>query len=281
MLDENQVRQVVRQVVERTLGSAEAGGKGQEAGRPESPAPEAANPGRSQTVDRPQARRVVSEEEVRATPEGATILVPADALITPLARTLAQERRITIGQPRYITPPQGVMYRGQQPAPGGPPVGAPLPSPWSRVVALGADHGGFELKEDLKAYLKELGYRIQDVGTYSTQPVDYPDFALAVAQAVASGQAWRGIMVDGAGIGSCMAANKVPGVRAAMCYDLATAKNSREHNDANVLTLGGRLIAKDLARQIVKTFLETPVGEERHQKRVQKIVDIERRFLRR
>ena len=263
MLDENQVRQVVRQVVERTLGSAEAGGKGQGAGGPPS---EAANPGRAQAVDRPQARRVVTEEEVRATPEGATILVPADALITPLARTLAQERRITIGQ---------------QPAPGGPPVGAPLPSPWSRVVALGADHGGFELKEDLKAYLKELGYRVQDVGTSSTQPVDYPDFALAVAQAVASGQAWRGIMVDGAGIGSCMAANKVPGVRAAMCYDLATAKNSREHNDANVLTLGGRLIAKYLARQIVKTFLETPVGEERHQKRVQKIIDIERRFLRR
>jgi ribose 5-phosphate isomerase B len=263
MLDESRVRQVVRQVVERTLGSGEAEGKGQEA---RAPAPEVTNPSRPQTVDKPQARRVVTEEEVRATPEGTTILVPADALITPLARTLAQERRVTISQ---------------QPAPGGPPVGAPLPSPWSRVVALGADHGGFELKEDLKTYLKELGYRIQDVGTSSTQPVDYPDFALAVAQAVASGQAWRGIMVDGVGIGSCMAANKVPGVRAAMCYDLATAKNSREHNDANVLTLGGRLIAKDLARQIVKTFLETPVGEERHQKRVQKIVDIERRFLRR
>jgi ribose 5-phosphate isomerase B len=109
--------------------------------------------------------------------------------------------------------------------------------------------------------------------------VDYPDFAFAVAQLVAQGRAWRGIIVDGAGIGSCMAANKVPGVRAAMCYDQATAFNSREHNNANVLTLGAGLIGSNLARQIVKTWLETAFGGGRHARRVNKIMDIEQRFL--
>ncbi|MDO9066538.1 MAG: ribose 5-phosphate isomerase B, partial [Chloroflexota bacterium] len=150
---------------------------------------------------------------------------------------------------------------------------------WNRVVALGSDHGGFELKEDLRSCLKELGYLVRDCGTKGPDPVDYPDFALAVAAAVSSEECWRGIMVDGAGIGSCMVANKVPGVRAAMCYDLASARNSREHNDANVLTLGGRMITQEVARQIVKVFLEIPCTEERHLKRVRKIIDVERRFL--
>jgi ribose 5-phosphate isomerase B len=148
------------------------------------------------------------------------------------------------------------------------------------VVAIGADHGGYALKEDLKAYLGELGYSVVDCGTDSTDAVDYPDFAFAVAQQVARHHAWRGIVVDGAGIGSCMAANKVPGVRAAMCYDQATAINSREHNDANVLTLGAGLIGRNLAQQIAKTWLETPSGGGRHARRVDKISDIERRFSR-
>ena len=148
------------------------------------------------------------------------------------------------------------------------------------MVALGADHGGYGMKEDLKAYLGELGYQVVDCGAYSTASVDYPDFAYAVAKLVAEGRAWRGIMVDGAGIGSCMAANKVPGVRAAMCYDHATAVNSREHNDANVLTLGGMLLGSNLAHQIVKAWLETDFGGGRHARRVDKIMDIERRFLR-
>jgi ribose 5-phosphate isomerase B len=137
------------------------------------------------------------------------------------------------------------------------------------------------MKTDLKAYLIELGYEVVDCGTQSTASVDYPDFAYAVALSVAEGRAWRGIMVDGAGIGSCMAANKVPGVRAAMCYDHATAVNSREHNDANVLTLGGVLLGSSLARQIVKTWLETDFGGDRHARRVDKIMGIERRFTRR
>lgn len=145
----------------------------------------------------------------------------------------------------------------------------------SKIVALGADHGGFGLKETLKGYLEENDYQVIDCGTHSPESVDYPDFARAVAQHVADGSAWRGIMVDGAGIGSCMAANKVPGVRAAMCYDHATASNSREHNNANLLTLGAGLIGPNLAKQITKTFLETEFGGGRHARRVDKIMAIE------
>jgi ribose 5-phosphate isomerase B len=145
-------------------------------------------------------------------------------------------------------------------------------------VALGADHGGFALKESLKTYLTELGYQVVDCGTHSAEPVDYPDLAYAVARLVSSGEAWRGIVVDGAGIGSAMAANKVPGVRAALCYDHATALNSREHNDANVLTLGAGLIGPNLARQIAETWLSTAFGGGRHQRRVDKIMEIEQRF---
>jgi RpiB/LacA/LacB family sugar-phosphate isomerase len=151
---------------------------------------------------------------------------------------------------------------------------ATKPTPNKRV-ALGADHGGYGLKEILKAYLEENGYQIIDCGTNGTESVDYPDFARAVAQHVADGSAWRGIMIDGAGIGSCMAANKVPGVRAAMCYDHATAFNSREHNNANLLTLGAGLIGSSLAKQITATFLETEFGGGRHARRVEKIMAIE------
>lgn len=148
-----------------------------------------------------------------------------------------------------------------------------------KTVAVGADHGGFEMKEALKPYLGELGYAVIDCGTNDKTAVDYPDFAYAVAKNVAEGKAWRGIVVDGAGIGSCMVANKVPGVRAAMCYDLSSALNSREHNDANVLTLGAGLIGLNLAKQIAKTWLGTEFGGGRHAPRVGKIIAIERQFL--
>jgi ribose 5-phosphate isomerase B len=146
-----------------------------------------------------------------------------------------------------------------------------------RRIAIGADHGGFVMKEDLKKFLQEQGFQVDDCGTYSTDSVDYPDFAYAVAIKVSSGKAWRGIIIDGAGIGSCMAANKVPGVRAAMCYDHATAVNSREHNAANVLTLGAGLIGLYLARQIVKTWLDTEFAGGRHSRRVSKIMNIEKK----
>jgi len=148
-----------------------------------------------------------------------------------------------------------------------------------KVVAIGADHGGYELKEALKPELKTLGFEINDVGTNSKDAVDYPDFAHAVAQAVGNGKAWRGIMIDGAGIGSCIVANKVPGVRAGMAYDYSSAVNSREHNDTNVLTLGAGLIGVNLAKQIVKTWLTTEFGGGRHAGRVDKIKSVEKKYL--
>lgn len=210
------------------------------------------------------ARPLIDEATVRDLAPGATLRVPQGAVITPLARQLAQERRITLDE------------------------GAPTPDarastskvPPQQRVAIGADHGGYALKEALKPHLQSLGYEVVDCGTHSTDSVDYPDFAYAVARLVADGQCANGIMIDGAGIGSCMAANKVPGVRAALCYDHATALNSREHNHANVLTLGAGLIGVNLARQIVQTWLATPYGSGRHAKRVEKIRAIEQRFLR-
>ena len=148
-----------------------------------------------------------------------------------------------------------------------------------KVVAIGADHGGLALKEILKSFLVENDYQVIDCGTHTKDSVDYPDIALAVAEFVSSGKAWRGVIIDGAGIGSCMAANKVPGIRAALCYDYATAINSREHNNANVLTLGAGLIGINLAKQIVITWLATAFGGGRHAKRVDKITAIETRFL--
>jgi ribose 5-phosphate isomerase B len=157
---------------------------------------------------------------------------------------------------------------------------APAPGPERpRVIAIGSDHGGFELKEILKADLAAMGYKVSDVGTHGKDPVDYPDYAHEVARFVRSGLAWRGIMIDGAGIGSCIVANKVPGIRAGMAYDQATAVNSREHNDTNVLTLGAGLIGAALARQIVKTWLATEFGGGRHARRVQKITDVEVEYL--
>ena len=156
---------------------------------------------------------------------------------------------------------------------------APVPAASGARVAIGADHGGYPLKQKLAAYLGELGYDAVDCGTSSTDSVDYPDFAHEVARRVASGECRWGIVVDGAGIGSSMTANKVPGVRAALCYDLSSARNSREHNLANVLTLGSGLIGENLAKQIVRTWLETPWGSDRHQKRVDKITEVERRYL--
>ena len=161
----------------------------------------------------------------------------------------------------------------------GAPNSQPIQAAGRKVVAIGADHGGFELKETLKSEISTLGYEVLDVGTVSKEAVDYPDFAHAVAQAVGTGKAWRGVMIDGAGIGSCIVANKVPGVRAGMAYDVSSALNSREHNDTNVLTLGAGLIGVNLAKQIVKTWLQTDFGGDRHAKRLDKIKAVERQYL--
>lgn len=140
-----------------------------------------------------------------------------------------------------------------------------------RRIALGSDHGGFDLKTRLKDYLEGQGYQVADLGTNSKEACDYPDFARAVGQSVASGDCAAGIMIDGAGIGSSMVCNKVRGVRAALCYDLKTILNSRQHNDANVLTLGAGANPPEMVEEMVRTWLETPFEGGRHQRRVDKI----------
>jgi ribose 5-phosphate isomerase B len=145
-----------------------------------------------------------------------------------------------------------------------------------RRVAIGADHGGFALKEILrKAIADEMGWQVHDCGTHSEEAVDYPDFAAAVAREVASGRAARGIVVDAAGIGSTMAANKIVGVRCALCHDDATVKNSREHNDANVLALGAKVVNRGAAVRLVRLFLATEFAGGRHERRVKKIMALD------
>ena len=192
-----------------------------------------------------------------------------------LHNIVQQVVRRTLGKshvPAPVEAARGAQYRETERAPV-----ASQQLAVNRIITMGADHGGFTLKESLKAYLQKQGYQVDDCGTHSTDSVDYPDFAYAVAKKVSEGAAWRGIIIDGAGIGSCMAANKVPGVLAAMCYDHATAVNSREHNGSNVLTLGAGMIDESLARQIVMTWLNTVFGGERHARRVDKILAIENR----
>ena len=152
-----------------------------------------------------------------------------------------------------------------------------VPAPWPpRRVAIGADHGGVELKDDLVRFLERKRYSVVDCGTHGRESVDYPDFAGAVARQVGEGKCDAGIVIDGAGIGSGMAANKVRGVRCAVCHDVATVRNSREHNDANVLSLGAGVVSANLARRMVGIWLETTCGEDRHLRRVRKIMEIEK-----
>jgi ribose 5-phosphate isomerase B len=145
------------------------------------------------------------------------------------------------------------------------------------TIALGADHAGYGLKEALKAWLINHGYQVLDLGTHSTESVDYPDYAALVAESVVDHKVERGLLICGTGIGMSMVANKVPGVRAALCGDLYTARMSREHNDANVLELGGRLMGTDMAADIQQAWLQTEFAAGRHARRVEKIADIEMR----
>ena len=217
----------------------------------------------AQTLVKP----LITAADLERVPSNGELSIAEDALITPLAREEAERRgikfRIVSGGERESTSSASAKEIS--------------PDKTTRIVAIGADHGGFELKELLKTYLRDWGYQVFDLGTDSVESVDYPDFAEAVARAVSRGDAWLGIVLDSAGIGSSIAANKVPGARAALCYDRATARNSREHNDANVLTLGAKLIAPEAAREIVALWLATPFSGGRHQRRVDKIRSIEER----
>jgi ribose 5-phosphate isomerase B len=202
-----------------------------------------------------RGKGVITELEIREAGAGDTLRIDETAILTPLAQDLARERGVQIERVRRRAAAR------------------------KKKIALGADHGGFEMKEEIKRVLADLGHDYQDFGTHSTDAVDYPDYAHLVARAVGAGNCDLGIMVDGAGIGSCMVANKVPGVRAAMCYDEASARNSREHNGANVLTLGGKMISTDRMREIVRAWLATELTEDRHRRRVEKINEIEREYL--
>jgi ribose 5-phosphate isomerase B len=154
---------------------------------------------------------------------------------------------------------------------------AARPADPARTVAIGGDHGGYALKQSLARYLREeLRWTVIDCGTHSTEAVDYPDIAKAVGEAVATGRAARGVVIDGAGIGSTMAANRVPGVRCALCHDVKTVLNSREHNDANVLALGAGVVNGGLARRMLEVWLKTPFAGGRHARRVEKIMELER-----
>ena len=214
---------------------------------------------------------LVTVADLERVPQNGELAITDETLITPLAREEAERRGITFR----------IASTGEREPSSSAASGESAPEKSARVVAIGADHGGFELKQQLKEHLRDWGYQVLDLGTDSAQAVDYPDFAEAVGNAVARREAWLGIVLDSAGIGSSIAANKVPGVRAALCYDRATARNSREHNDANVLTLGAKLIAPEAAREIVALWLSTPFAGGRHQRRVDKIRSIEERSAKR
>ncbi len=190
---------------------------------------------------------VITEQDLPASGE---LRIPPGTIVTPAARDLARARGVKLVE-------EGAA---------------------ALSVAVGADHGGYRLKEELKPILHELGYAVRDVGVHQETPVDYPDIAQQVAELVAAGTVARGILIDGAGIGSAIAANKVPGIRAALCYDRASARNSREHNDSNVLTLGGRLLTPTQAEEVLRTWLATPFAGGRHVGRIRKITDLEKRY---
>ena len=249
-LDEQSVRETVRRALREHLNLPET--STQAAQPPPTPAP--------------SSRTIVDEATIAAQAEGSTFQVPPNAIVTPSARDVASSRRIRLeeGRGRAPAPAATTQSRNQG----------------KRRVAIGADHGGVELKKGLVKQLQDEGYEVTDVGPFDEKSVDYPDYAYSVAKLVSDGTVEAGIMIDGVGIGSCMAANKVPGVRASMCYDVSTAKNAREHNHANYLTLGGQLIGPLLARQIVAAWLTTPFGPGRHAARVAKIMEIEGRYAR-
>ena len=203
------------------------------------------------------SKLVITEDDVRGLEQGAVLRIGELARLTPLANDIIREKGIEVVR--------RVSRRG---------------SKTSKMIAVGADHGGFKMKEELKNFLIESGHRVHDFGTNSSDSVDYPDFAHAVARAVADGTADVGIMIDGAGVGSAMTANKVPGIRAAACYSVAVARNSREHNGANVLTLGSATISSAEMREIVSAWLGTELTEDRHRKRVSKIEAIDRQYHR-
>lgn len=256
----DRIRALVRDVLDKALPdeASTAASSGDTASRFINTAPQSPVTTTEAALTRDESSKsVITEDDVRDLERGAVLRIAEGARLTPLAADLVSEKGIEIVRrvPR-----------------GG--------SKTSKMVAVGSDHGGFKMKEALKSLLTELGHQVHDFGASSEDPVDYPDFAYAVAKSVSKGASDVGIMIDGAGVGSAMTANKVPGVRAAACYSVKVAKNSREHNDANVLTLGSGTITDAEMREIVRAWLSTEISEDRHRKRVEKIKAIERQYSR-
>ena len=209
-------------------------------------------------------RKVITERHVTDARQAGsnTIVAPPGALVTPLAADAARSAGISIvfGEP---TP------ASDSPA-----------GPANDIICIGSDHGGFDLKKELKDYLQKKGRTVQDVGVDAPRSCDYPDYAYAVSRMVADSKAGLGIMIDGVGVGSAMVCNKVPGIRAACAYNEFAAWNARAHNNANVLTLGSRSMGPEVVKRIVDVFLATEFEGGRHGKRVNKIKDLEDRFSR-
>lgn len=201
------------------------------------------------------SKSLITEDDLRGLEPGSRMRVAENVRFTPLASDIINDLKIEL-------------------------IRKPTRKSTAKVrsVAVGADHGGFKMKEQLKSFLTDLGLHVRDFGTDSENAVDYPDFAHAVAKSVSGQQVDIGIIIDGAGIGSAMTANKVPGVRAAACYSVTLAKNSREHNGANVLTLGAGQNTFEEIKAIVEAFISTDISEERHKKRVGKIDNIEKQY---
>src|SRR5574341_850685 len=251
----DRVRALVRDVLSRAMPEAASSPQASAGGSVASgslPPNLQSQPAAAVTRDE-SAKLVITEDDVRDLEKGAVLRIAENARLTPLAADIVNDRGIEIVR---RVPRSG--------------------SKQHKSIAIGADHGGYPMKEELKSFLTQLGHRVHDFGTNSESAVDYPDFAHAVARAVSDGSAEVGIVIDGAGVGSAMTANKVPGVRAAACYSVEVARNSREHNGANVLTLGSKTITSDQMREIVRAWLSTDLTEERHRKRVGKIEAIER-----
>jgi ribose 5-phosphate isomerase B len=221
-------------------------------------------------------RPLISEKDiVAALKQGLKVLsIEPNAIITAAAQESAQKHNITFSIQKTIEDHQAIVSPKKS-------LEKTIHKDNEKfmVIAIGSDHGGFSMKELLKSFLIEQGHKIIDVGTDSEKACDYPDFAYSVASLVSVGKADRGIMIDGIGVASSIVANKVPGIRAVPCNNEFAAHSSREHNNANVLTLGGRITEIVLAKSIAKIWLETPFSGGRHQQRVEKINDIENRFM--
>lgn len=256
MVEDKEIRDRVRELVKQVLAAVPAEEEEPAENFPQRVVVNSLQDKIDKEFDRDEsAKGLITEDDLRGLETGAKLRISETARFTPLAQDLINEKGI-------------VLIKKQ----------ARRAAVKIRTIAIGCDHGGFEFKEKLKSFLAELGLNVRDFGTNSKDAVDYPDFAHAVARAVGERKVDAGIIIDGAGIGSAMTANKVPNVRAAACYSVALARNSREHNGANVLTLGSGQNNFDEIKEIVEAWISTDLTEERHKKRVGKIDAIEREY---